>query len=143
MSLISEVLASKIFWVMFVSILLTQLIKVLTHRFRFRTWSIDAFFQTGGMPSSHTASTVALTTALAFETGASPLFFAAALFTMIIIRDSYGVRKSVSDQAKILNSVTSEMKIHKKARIVLGHTPFQVFVGFIIGLFVAIAIYSL
>ncbi len=136
-------LASKLLWTIVITFFICHVLKVLVHRYKTDTWKLSLFFATGGMPSSHTATTTALTIALAFETGASPLFFLAVLFTLITIRDSYGVRKSVSDQAHILNVVTSEMKIHKKAKIVLGHTPLQVFVGFVIGVLVSLALYVL
>lgn len=132
---------SKLFWSIALPFLIAHTIKFFVHYYRYRVWRFSVFFQTGGMPSSHTATTTALTVALAFETGPSPLFFFATLLTLITIRDSYGVRKAVSDQASIINTLTSEMKIHKKAKIVMGHTPLQVFVGFVLGLAVGFGLY--
>jgi uncharacterized protein len=138
---IQTILLSRIFVAMALTFLITHTIKFFIHHYRFKEWSIDPFFDTGGMPSGHSAITTALTVAIGFETGPSPLFFACAIFTLIIMRDSYGVRKSVSDQADILNALTSEMKVHRKVKIVLGHTPVQVFVGFILGLIIPTLVY--
>ncbi len=136
------ILASRVFWSVAFAYLVAHTAKFFIHRYRFEQWSYKPFFDTGGMPSSHTATTVALTTAIALESGPSMLFIACCIFTLIIIRDSYGVRKSVSDQAHIINALLSEMKIHKKAKIVLGHTPLQVAVGFVLGLAVPLTLYS-
>jgi len=134
---------SKLFWSIALTYLIAHTIKFFVHRYRFRRWNFTTFFKTGGMPSSHTATTTALTIALGFETGPSPVFFLAALFTLIIIRDSFGLRRAVSDQADIINTLASEMKVHKKAKIILGHTPFQVFVGFVLGAAVSLCLYLL
>jgi uncharacterized protein len=136
-------LRTRVFWVLAVTYLVVHLTKFFVHHYRFREWSINPFFDTGGMPSGHTAVTVALTICIAFETGPSLLFITSFIFTMIIIRDSYGVRKSVSDQANIINALLSEMKIHKKVKIVLGHTPLQVAAGFVVGIIVPTVIYLL
>lgn len=129
-------------WVVVVTYFVVHFTKFFVHHYRFREWSIRPFFDTGGMPSGHTAITVALTLVIAIETGPSLLFLASAIFTLIIVRDSYGVRKSVSDQANIINALLSEMKIHKKVKIVLGHTPLQVLAGFFVGVLVPIVLYT-
>lgn len=138
---IKVLLGTKLLWCIVLPYVIAHCIKAMVHRYRFGKWSMAPFFQTGGMPSSHTATTTALTIGLAFETGPSPIFLLSALFALITIRDSYGVRRAVSDQANIINSLTSEMKIHKKAKIVLGHTPFQVFVGIMLGVLVGLSLY--
>jgi uncharacterized protein len=138
---LNELFANLIFQSVLYAFILVHALKFFLHYYRFRQWSIDPFFDTGGMPSGHTATTVALTTAIALDQGPSALFVASAIFTMIIMRDSYGVRKSVSDQADMLNALSSEMRIPKKVRIVLGHTPAQVAAGFILGVAIAGAVY--
>ena len=138
---ISMVWHSKLFWCLVLTYATAHIAKFITHRYRTKTWSFHTFIETGGMPSSHTATATALCVGIAFETAPSPLFFLAALFTIITIRDSSGVRRSVSEQARMLNSLTSHMNLHKKVKIVLGHTPFQVFVGVLLGLVVSISLY--
>ncbi len=135
-----SVLSSRVFWSVGAAYLLAHVTKFFLHFYRFRKWSILPFFDTGGMPSSHTATTVALTASIGITLGPTPLFLACALFTLIIIRDSYGVRQSVGDMAKIMNAITSEMKVHRKVTIVLGHTPLQVLVGLLVGLIAATAV---
>lgn len=142
-SFLAQAARSPFFLSILWAYLIAHTIKFFLYHYRFRKWSILPFFETGGMPSSHTAVTVALTISVGLETGPSAVFFVCALFSAIIIRDSFGVRKSVSDQAHILNALASEMKVHKKAKIVLGHTPLQVLAGFLVGVLVPLALYYL
>jgi hypothetical protein len=135
------VFRERIFWSLLGTYVLTHLIKAFVSFFHSHRWSLEPFWKTGGMPSSHTAISVALTTAIAFDTGPSPLFFVCVIFSLIVIRDSVGVRASVGEQAKILNKLSSKLKMHKKVAIVLGHTPFQAVVGFAIGVLVAVVVY--
>jgi acid phosphatase family membrane protein YuiD len=132
-----------LFWTLICTYAVTHVIKALVHHFHTGKWSLEPFWATGGMPSSHTAVTVALTAAIAYETGASPLFFACAVFSLVIIRDSMGVRASVGEQARVLNALSSRLRLRRKVAIVLGHTPFQVAVGFTVGIAVATAVYTL
>lgn len=139
---IEAALSTTLFWTLAVTYFVTHLIKAVAHRIETDEWSFTPFWTTGGMPSSHTAIVVALTTAVAFEVGVSALFFACSIFSLIVIRDSMGVRASVGEQAKLLNALSSKFKLRTKVSIVLGHTPFQVVIGFCIGLAVAVALYT-
>ncbi len=133
----------RLLWVLIFTYIITHAIKVIVHRFETEKWSARMLWETGGMPSSHASTVVALTVAIAFETGASPLFFVCGIFALITIRDSFGMRASVGEQAKLLNVLTSKLNLQGKARIVLGHTPAQVTLGCIIGALVATGIYLL
>ena len=137
------ILEERLFWTLAATYLVTHIIKAFVYHFETGRWSMMPFWATGGMPSSHTAITVALTAAVAYETAVSPLFFVCVIFSLIVIRDSMGVRASVGEQAKVLNALSSKLKLKKKVQIVLGHTPFQVAVGFAVGLAVATAVYTL
>lgn len=140
---VAAVFEERLFWTLVVTYIVTHFVKAFVYHFDTGRWSLMPFWTTGGMPSSHTAITVALTAAIAYETAASPLFFACVVFSLIVIRDSMGVRASVGEQAKALNALSSKLKLRKKVSIVLGHTPFQVAVGFAVGLAVATAVYTL
>ncbi len=132
-----------VFLALAVTYIVTHLIKAAIYHFENGHWSLMPFWATGGMPSSHTAVTVALTAAVGYETGASLLFFVCGIFALIVIRDSMGVRQSVGEQAKLLNALSGKFKLRKKVQIVLGHTPFQVAVGAVVGLAVTTAVYTL
>jgi acid phosphatase family membrane protein YuiD len=98
-------------------------------------------FDTGGMPSSHTASVAALTTIIGLMQGFSSLFFVCLVFSLIVFTDAFRMRESVGEQAKTLNKLLSKMKIKDKVEIVLGHTFLQALAGVIIGFAVALIIF--
>ena len=103
------------------------------------------FWRTGGMPSSHSALVCALTTSIGFRSGVdSDIFILALCFMLVVIRDAVGVRRASGLQARCLNELGK--KLHQKGMIdfqtvkeVHGHTPLEVFVGCLLGLFTGTA----
>ncbi len=143
LAFIFEILESRIFWTLTFTYIITHFVKLLTHRYESGRWSAGPLWETGGMPSSHSSIVVALSVAIGLETGVSAVFFLSVIFALIVIRDSFGVRASVGEQARILNVLSSKLNIHEKARTVLGHTPAQVTIGALLGFVVASGIYLL
>lgn len=94
--------------------------------------------QSGGMPSGHAASFVALSVYLGFSQGFTSAIFALAVcVTIIIIYDAVNVRYAVGEQGKILSRIIKTQKyILPKPQIVEGHTISQVAVGALIGVLV-------
>lgn len=99
---------------------------------------------TGGMPSAHSASVMALTTAVGLDAGwGSTLFGATAFFSLVIMYDATGIRRSAGAQARILNRMLDELKDYHKLEPVrlkelLGHTPLEVLIGAAYGILVAL-----
>ena len=122
--------------------LVAQLIKlVLTLLFCREDFSLKVLLSSGGMPSSHTSTVCALTTSIAVMQGfASPLFAASAVLSFIVMYDATGVRRSAGEQAQTLNQIIQhlfdqqQLPIDTTVREIFGHTPFQVFVGALIGI---------
>jgi hypothetical protein len=96
------------------------------------------------MPSSHASAVSALTTAVALGEGLDSTAFAISLVTAIIVLyDAAGVRRAASIQARILNQILDELFSGKpiaqtRLRELLGHTPFEVVVGAVLGVSVAL-----
>lgn len=93
-------------------------------------------FKSGGMPSGHTSSFVALDTALALLYGAeTPAFAVAVCATLIFIYDAVNVRYAVGEHGKLLNELaeSDNNPRTKPQKIVEGHTIPQVIVGAILG----------
>ena len=70
----------------------------------------------------------------------SPLFALSAIFTFIVMYDAAGIRRNVGEQAKILNEMnkkSNELK-YVKLQEMTGHTPIQVFLGWLVGVLVGI-----
>jgi acid phosphatase family membrane protein YuiD len=126
----------------FVAWFVAQAIKLLVGVVRDRRINLRYLVSTGGMPSAHSALVTALTTAIARQTGLqSPLFAISAVFAAVVLYDAAGLRQAVSIQARILNRMLDEIfSLHAisegRLREFLGHTPFEVSVGFGLGVLV-------
>ncbi len=106
---------------------------------RTRRWNLRRFVETGGMPSSHSASVAALTTAVGLWHGyATGLFAVTLYFSLIVMYDAAGLRRAAGRQAAVLNRLIERHFQHsetetQKLMELLGHTPFEVFVGAALG----------
>ena len=117
----------------------------------FRREKINYFtllFSTGGMPSSHSATVVGLCVGSGIFCGVgSPFFAVTAVLSMVVMIDASGVRYETGEQAKILNKITKELfsgdpeMVNSGLKELVGHTPFQVVGGLLVGLFVALFMY--
>jgi uncharacterized protein len=140
-----EILANDILIVSTVAWLLAQLSKLLIILLRERKLHLRLLASAGGMPSSHSAVVVALATRIGIDAGAgSPAFALAVIFAAVVLYDAAGIRRAVSVQARILNRMLEEVieyqRFNEKRLLeLLGHTPFEVFVGSLLGLLVALS----
>ena len=116
--------------------LLAHSIKYLLGLRRRGTWR--QWFQTGGMPSSHTAVVVALTSVIFFHEGTTSLFAVAATFSSIVIYDAMVARRSIGEQGKALLELLGENG--RKVKIALGHTPQEVLAGTVLGVFIGFVV---
>jgi acid phosphatase family membrane protein YuiD len=119
---------------------LAQLTKVIFKLIKAREFDFAQFFASGGMPSSHSSTVTALATGIGVVEGVTSAVFAvAAIFAIIVMYDASGVRLAVSKQAKILNDFFHGRQTEfKKLNELVGHTPYQVVVGAILGIVVGI-----
>lgn len=91
------------------------------------------FISSGGMPSAHTASVVALTTAIGIGDGFNSTSFALALvFSIIVAYDATHVRRAVGEHGKALHKVLSDRKIELPYNSI-GHSHLEMFVGCLVG----------
>jgi acid phosphatase family membrane protein YuiD len=115
---------------------------------RTRHWNLRRFVETGGMPSSHAASVAALSTAVGIENGfRSTLFGITLFFSLIVMYDAAGLRRAAGRHAMVLNRLIDEHFKHpeegaQKLIELLGHTPFEVLVGGLLGTAGALLWYS-
>ena len=128
----------------FLAAFIAQILKfigfILTHqKINFKT-----FATTGGMPSAHSAAVISLATTVGLIDGFNSVIFAVALgYSFVVMYDAAGVRRSAGKIAASLNRVMEEFYAHRpsaageKLKELLGHTPFEVFVGAILGCAVA------
>ncbi|MDR0568240.1 MAG: divergent PAP2 family protein [Spirochaetaceae bacterium] len=103
------------------------------------------FWRTGGMPSSHASMVTAMAASVAFQEGiGSNLFIVSFWVALIVMRDAMGVRRSSGIQAKVLNLLGRNMADrlnveYHPVKEVNGHTPLEVIVGGLLGIFIASA----
>lgn len=129
--------------------LLAQILKIFTGFFKEQKFTFKAlFFGTGGMPSSHTATVAALSTACAIGQGFDSAVFAISVVLAIIVMiDATGVRRETGKQSRALNIIVEELfrsndikTLDTHFKELIGHTPLQVVCGFITGVIAALAL---
>ncbi|HZK55023.1 MAG TPA: divergent PAP2 family protein [Desulfosporosinus sp.] len=123
---------------------IAQLLKVLVSVILLRKLDLQLIFSSGGFPSSHSATVSALALGIGKYYGwHSPIFAVAAVFGIIVLYDAAGVRRAAGLQAEVLNQLVERMYPNlniKKKRLkeLIGHTPFEVFAGVIVGIIVGL-----
>lgn len=141
----SELTTNEILLIPLCSWAVAQLIKLLVSLVREGRFDLRSLMAGGGMPSSHSAVVCALATVVAMIAGMGSVAFAiCAVLAVVVMYDAAGVRRSVGRQAVVLNRILQEMRarrpiaaLERDLRELIGHTPFQVFVGAAIGIAVA------
>lgn len=98
-------------------------------------------FSLGGMPSSHSATVCALFTAAAISYGFDSFEFAvSAVLAMVVMTDAMGVRWQTGEQSKVINRIVKQLfggnpeEAETALKELVGHTPFQVLMGAIVGI---------
>lgn len=120
--------------------LIAQAVKVPLEFFRTGKWNWALVFSAGGMPSSHSALVAAATHAIGLYTGFNSPFFALGfVISMIVIYDATGIRRQAGKHAHIINQMITDLTSghplkEETLREVLGHTPFQAFMGTLLGI---------
>ncbi len=112
-------------------------------------FNFHQLFSTGGMPSSHTATVVALTTSIGITEGVTSVYFAISIvFSLIVVHDAMNIRWEAGKQAEVINEWSRLLsEIHKDGpftpenlKTMLGHSFSQVIGGFIFGFVISIII---
>lgn len=100
----------------------------------------------GGMPSSHTAFVVSLTTIVGLKEGFnSALFAVCVILSLVVISDAFVFRRHVGRYGKALLKIINKMPESERKEFPsldkeLGHTFPEVLVGAIVGFIIAFLI---
>ena len=122
------------------AVIIAQILKFFVNLIWKRKVDLRLLTTTGGMPSSHAAGVMGLSTVVGMICGFSSIEFSMALgYALVVMYDAAGVRRAAGKQAACLNKII--MDIYKqelkeaggKLKELLGHTPMQVLVGAIFG----------
>ncbi len=137
-------LTNRYFWVPLFTGFFAQIVKALLFALRRRRFDFRWLITTGGMPSSHSASVMALSTLVGLQEGwDSPLFGVTLYFSVIVMYDAAGLRRAAGKQAAILNRIVDELsRTHavpqERLMELLGHTPMEVLAGALMGVVVGL-----
>jgi acid phosphatase family membrane protein YuiD len=119
---------------------IAQAAKVILTSVRQHRLNLRVLAETGGMPSSHAAIVMGMTTAVGKHAGVSSAAFAIALiFSFVVMYDAAGLRRAAGRQAAVLNRLVEDL-VHMRGvqepvlRELLGHTPVEVIVGALLGI---------
>jgi len=120
-----------------------QVLKPFVDLLQKKRFKIFRMFDSGGMPSSHTAVVTTLTFGIgAFEGVGSPLFTIALIMGLYFVFEATGLRQEVGHQARVLNEIVARARqAHHfdadRLQELIGHTWAEVMGGLAIGLLVA------
>lgn len=97
----------------------------------------------GGMPSAHSATVVALMTVIGLVDGSDgALFGLAAMVAAIVMYDAMMVRHASGTQGTAILALLTELKSKVAIpRVARGHTPIEVAAGAIVGFIVGMVVF--
>ncbi len=136
MTELSELLKNQLLFWSLVSCLTAQLLKIIFNLFSEGELRFGIVFQTGGMPSSHSALISALSAGIGWELGFdNPAFALSVGISLIVMYDASGIRRSAGMQAIEINKISRELDKNKEIFLKesLGHTKWEVVVGSFVG----------
>ena len=116
-----------------------QLFKVIYDLITTKKFNFKRILGAGGMPSSHSAIVTSLATLIGKYQGVdTPIFAVSLILAAVVMYDACGIRRAAGKQAEFLNKIIETpgltgLQVSEKLVEVLGHTPFQVLVGALIG----------
>lgn len=121
-----------------------QILKFIIFTVKTKRINFKIFSTTGGMPSSHSAGVMGLSTSIGIIAGFDSLIFAVAIgYALITMYDAAGLRRAAGKTAACLNRMMDDFYKHDvqalggKLKELLGHTPLEVIAGAFYGIGVA------
>jgi len=149
MNALYTLIINKVFLAGVLGMIISQFFKMIILSIKNKKFLIQGILELAGMPSSHTSSVVALTTAVYFTEGISSLFIVCLLATAYIIEEVLSMEWSVGAISQFVNKAidlaktfrllkSKDNKIRfKPMREKWGHTPEEVIAGAILGYLIA------
>ena len=146
---LAQIFSNKVLLASVTSWMLSQTLKVIISIIFTRRIDFRRFVGSGGMPSGHSASMMALSVSVGLNEGWSSALFAVTFsVALVIMYDAAGIRRAAGRQAVALNRIvehlTAGTKEQRKKLVpedlkeLLGHTPLQVMAGAALGITIAL-----
>ena len=131
-----------------ITVFIAQFLKILIPSIHAKKLILSNFLETGGMPSSHSALVSTLALSILLYEGITTSFIVSLVLAAIVIRDSYGMRKSVGEHSMTLNQIIdllnktkNKSQILKIVKVIKGHSIAQVTAGIILGILIPLITY--
>jgi acid phosphatase family membrane protein YuiD len=142
-----ELITNRVLMTCVAAWFIAQALKVLFYYILEKRWDLNRMFGLGGMPSSHSAVVCALATAVGVSRGFySPEFAISFVLASVVMTDAAGVRRAAGKQAALINRIVKELieegkgLTHETLKELLGHSPFEVLIGALLGILIAVII---
>ncbi len=95
--------------------------------------------QSGGLPSGHTVFVSSLATTVYLIEGVRSTSFAIVfVLAIVVMYDAMKIRRAAGRHAEELNRILGETKYVER----LGHSPFEVIMGIVMGVGIAVILFS-
>ncbi len=146
--ILTDFLSNRVLIAALLGWLIAQVLKTIIHGFVEHEWKLERMVGSGGMPSSHAATVCALTTSSILHFGVGSFEFVISLvLTAVVLHDARGVRLETGKQAKSIMAIMDILKKNgakglpeEELKELIGHTPFQVVMGSVLGIVIAILV---
>jgi uncharacterized protein len=142
----SDLINNKVLVAAMIAWLLGQGLKFPFEYFINKRWDWTIMLSTGGLPSSHSAVVTAVALSIGLTDGFNTSLFAlAAAMGLIVVYDAAGVRRQAGFHAERINQIMRDFFesghfVEGDLKEMLGHTPFEVFSGVLLGILVSLVI---
>jgi acid phosphatase family membrane protein YuiD len=154
MNFFTSIANNRIMWVALLAWLLAQVLKLIFHFWIDRRIDFTILKTSGGFPSSHTAIVCALAVEVGRAEGwGSSIFAVAVALAVIVMYDAANVRWATGEHARMINRMLDmllesdastdwfgQQIPNEKLKEIMGHTPFEVFGGAILGIVIAVLV---
>ena len=147
MTFFNELFYNQALWTAILSWFVAQLLKVIFVLVSEKRFDFSRFVGSGGMPSSHSSFVTSLAVMIGLKSGFDSEAFAICfVLALIVMYDASGVRRAAGKQASILNQIVEHwdegVEIQgERLKELIGHTPFEVIAGAVLGIAVSIIMY--
>ena len=140
----NELLGNKVLVAACSGWFVAQVLKTILYVIVNKSFNPERLMGDGGMPSSHSATVMAVVSSTCVIYGVSSFEFAiSAVLALIVMHDAMGVRWETGMQAKVINNMMDwflqldkDIPVEEKLKEFVGHTPMQVLFGAILGTFI-------
>jgi Uncharacterized protein conserved in bacteria len=144
MTVLNQIVAMKLLTIPIAAWFVAQALKVIIQAIREKRLNWRYLVSAGGMPSAHASLVCALATTAGIMYGIdSGLFAISVVVAAIVMYDAANVRQTVDKQSVILSHLLcsfpkTQSEFEHYLQQLVGHTWFQVIVGAILGVVLAL-----